>query len=63
MAKFLVVSKDPDGMKETGVVEAADLDKAVSSIQSQGRFVVSIQPFDEEVFARAQNPGMTTPRK
>ncbi|MBF0122030.1 MAG: type II secretion system F family protein [Candidatus Omnitrophica bacterium] len=63
MPKFLIISKDREGTQETGVVEAADLDKAVLSIQTQGRFVVTVQPFDAEDISRMQSSGMSTKRK
>ena len=46
MPKFLIMSKDQSGTQNTDVIDAVDLDKAVSSVQNRGRFVVSVQPFN-----------------
>ncbi len=47
MPKFLVTFKDESGKSKTTVLDAKDSNDAVSSVQTQGVFVVAIQPLEE----------------
>ncbi|MBF0594307.1 MAG: type II secretion system F family protein [Candidatus Omnitrophica bacterium] len=54
MPKFYVTSKNSSGKTQTTVFDAEDQDTAVAITQSQGLFVVSVQPLDEAVTAHTQ---------
>ncbi|MBF0595308.1 MAG: type II secretion system F family protein [Candidatus Omnitrophica bacterium] len=47
MPKFFVTSKNSSGKAQTTVFDAEDKDTAIAITQSQGLFVVSIQPLDD----------------
>lgn len=51
--KFLISAKDKQGISQTKVIDAGSMNEAVSVAQSQGLFIMNVEPLEEKALRTA----------